>query len=120
MGNGLCADLVLLCLRARQEPALEPDFAVAGKDNDPGNGHCSRSRSSKNCVAEMNSSVENLSGAGDKADASETRTKNFNYALVKECDMLEELRVEAVDMCVTAVERHPGNYEVKAIHTHTY
>lgn len=31
------------------------------------------------------------------------------------CDMAEELRVEAVDMVVTAVEKHPGNFEVKII-----
>lgn len=62
---------------------------------------------------EMNASRENLAGeaTGDKQESESTR-KNFNYALVKYCDMVEELRVEAVDMCVTAVERHPGNYEV--------
>ena len=26
--------------------------------------------------------------------------------------MMDEVRVEAVDMVVTAVEKHPGNYEV--------
>ena len=29
------------------------------------------------------------------------------------CDMIDELRVEAVDMVVTAVEKHPGKYEVR-------
>ncbi|KAJ3100977.1 Dynein light chain 4, axonemal [Phlyctochytrium planicorne] len=32
----------------------------------------------------------------------------------KVCDMVDELRVEAVDMIVTAVEKHPGNYEAAA------
>ena len=28
------------------------------------------------------------------------------------CDMIDEMRAEAVDMVVTAVEKHPGNFEV--------
>lgn len=31
--------------------------------------------------------------------------------------MIDEVRVEAVDMVVTAVEKHPGNYEVKKYST---
>jgi dynein light chain 4 len=58
----------------------------------------------------MNASADNLAATSEKQEES-TQRKNFNYALVKVCDMVEELRVEAVDMCVTAVERHPGNYE---------
>lgn len=27
--------------------------------------------------------------------------------------MMDEMKAEAVDMCVTAVEKHPGNYEVR-------
>ncbi|KAI8836352.1 hypothetical protein BC829DRAFT_405711 [Chytridium lagenaria] len=50
---------------------------------------------------------------GDKAEEKDLR-KNFNYPLVKVCDMVDELRVEAVDMVVTAVEKHPGNYEAAA------
>ncbi|KAJ3045711.1 Dynein light chain 4, axonemal [Rhizophlyctis rosea] len=50
-------------------------------------------------------------GGGDKADE---KTRNFNYPLVKICDMMEELRAEAVDSVVTAVEKHPGNYEAAA------
>ncbi|KAJ3193036.1 Dynein light chain 4, axonemal [Irineochytrium annulatum] len=49
--------------------------------------------------------------AGEKAEEKDLR-KNFNYPLVKVCDMVDELRVEAIDMVVTAVEKHPGNYEV--------
>jgi dynein light chain 4 len=56
------------------------------------------------------------------ATENQEQKKTFNYALVKVsslnlisqyCDMVDELRVESVDMCVTAVEKHPGNYEVK-------
>ncbi|KAJ3007788.1 Dynein light chain 4, axonemal [Thoreauomyces humboldtii] len=50
-------------------------------------------------------------GAGGEDKESK---RNFNYALVKICDMAEELRVEAVDMVVTAVEKHPGNFEAAA------
>ncbi|KAI9098666.1 hypothetical protein DFS34DRAFT_81874 [Phlyctochytrium arcticum] len=51
--------------------------------------------------------------AGDKGEDKDPK-KNFNYALVRVCDMAEELRVEAVDMVVTAVEKHPGNFEAAA------
>lgn len=64
-------------------------------------------------------STSNLASApvADKAapqEGGESTRKNFNYALVKVCDMVDELRIEAVDMCVTAVEKHPGNYEAAA------
>ncbi|KND04538.1 uncharacterized protein SPPG_00263 [Spizellomyces punctatus DAOM BR117] len=54
--------------------------------------------------------------AGASADKGEDKDpkKNFNYPLVRVCDMAEELRVEAVDMVVTAVEKHPGNFEAAA------
>eukprot|EP00842_Homolaphlyctis_polyrhiza_P005110 jgi/Hompol1/55/HPOL_002701-RA len=48
--------------------------------------------------------------AGDKSDEKDTR-RQFNYPLVKFCDMADEVRAEAVDMVVTAAEKHPGNYE---------
>ncbi|KAJ3206802.1 Dynein light chain 4, axonemal [Clydaea vesicula] len=52
---------------------------------------------------------------GASADAKEGDSRrNFNYPLVKICDMVDELRLEAVDMVVTAVEKHPGNYEAAA------
>ncbi|KAJ3076128.1 Dynein light chain 4, axonemal [Podochytrium sp. JEL0797] len=47
------------------------------------------------------------------ADDKDSR-KNFNYPLVKVCDMVDELKTEVVDMVVTAVEKHIGNYEVAA------
>ncbi|KAJ3377675.1 Dynein light chain 4, axonemal [Entophlyctis sp. JEL0112] len=49
-----------------------------------------------------------------KADDKDLR-KNFNYPLVKVCDMVEELKLEVVDMVVTAVEKHFGNYEVASM-----
>ncbi|KAJ3082697.1 Dynein light chain 4, axonemal [Quaeritorhiza haematococci] len=52
-------------------------------------------------------------GSGDKPEAQDAR-KNFNYPLVRVCDMVDELRLEAVDMVVTAVEKHPGNFEAAA------
>ncbi|KAL2919619.1 hypothetical protein HK105_200531 [Polyrhizophydium stewartii] len=51
-------------------------------------------------------------GAADKLDDKDQR-RQFNYALVKFCDMPDEVRAESVDMVVTAVEKHPGNYEVR-------
>ncbi|TPX34813.1 hypothetical protein SmJEL517_g02532 [Synchytrium microbalum] len=51
--------------------------------------------------------------ATDKADAAESR-KAFNYPLVKVCDMVDEVRVEAVDSVVTAVEKHANNFEAAA------
>ncbi|KAH6597848.1 hypothetical protein BASA50_004192 [Batrachochytrium salamandrivorans] len=46
----------------------------------------------------------------DRAEEKDQR-RQFNYPLVKFCDMADEIRGEAVDMVVTAVEKHPGNYE---------
>ncbi|KAI8801496.1 dynein light chain type 1-domain-containing protein [Cladochytrium replicatum] len=60
-----------------------------------------------------NAAAGGAAAGGEKADDKDQR-KNFNYPLVKVCDMMEELRVEAVDMVVTAVEKHPGNYEAAA------
>ncbi|KAI8907059.1 hypothetical protein PhCBS80983_g04074 [Powellomyces hirtus] len=65
-------------------------------------------------------STANLAAADKGAVAAAPGTdekdakRNFNYPLVKICDMAEELRVEAVDMVVTAVEKHPGNFEAAA------
>ncbi|KAJ4458529.1 putative outer arm dynein light chain 4 [Paratrimastix pyriformis] len=35
----------------------------------------------------------------------------MNYPLVKVCDMADEMRTEALECVVTAVEKHPGQYE---------
>ncbi|KAG5461368.1 MAG: dynein light chain type 1-domain-containing protein [Olpidium bornovanus] len=51
--------------------------------------------------------------AAPAAEAADSR-KNFNYPLIRFTDMTEDLRAETVDMIVTAVEKHPGNFEVPA------
>ncbi|ORX46631.1 dynein light chain 4, axonemal-like protein [Piromyces finnis] len=57
-------------------------------------------------------STSNLAeGKGEKASETADPRKNFNYPLVKYCDMLEEMKLEVVDLVVTALERHQGNYE---------
>ncbi|BDA50518.1 probable Dynein light chain 4, axonemal [Coccomyxa sp. Obi] len=37
--------------------------------------------------------------------------KTANYPLVNECDMLPEMREEAVDICVTAIEKYQADLE---------
>merc|ERR1712168_170299 len=37
--------------------------------------------------------------------------KRYTYPLVCECDMPEEMRVEAQELCVTACEKYSANYE---------
>ncbi|KAI8893064.1 dynein light chain type 1-domain-containing protein [Globomyces pollinis-pini] len=49
-------------------------------------------------------------GVAEKTEDKDTR-RAFNYALIKFCDMTDEMRAEAVDMVVTAVEKHISNYE---------
>ncbi|KAI9197319.1 uncharacterized protein BJ171DRAFT_520793 [Polychytrium aggregatum] len=67
-------------------------------------------------MADVSGSNSNLAAGGaEKTSAAQADDKdqrrNFNYPLVRNCDMVDELRLEAVDMVVTAVEKHPGNYE---------
>ena len=40
--------------------------------------------------------------------------RQMAYPLVKNCDMNEEMKNEAVDLVSTAVEKHAGNYELAA------
>eukprot|EP00762_Andalucia_godoyi_P000688 ANDGO_05372.mRNA.1 Dynein light chain LC6 len=40
--------------------------------------------------------------------------KNMNYPLVQKSDMPEELRLDAIETVVTAIEKYPGNYEAAA------
>lgn len=75
---------------------------------------------------EASASTANLAEKGNAdskvADEKDSK-KNFSYALVKVifiaidakfCDMSEEVRSEAVDSVVTAIEKYPGNYEAAA------
>lgn len=61
----------------------------------------------------------NADSAPAAAETSDIR-KNFNYPLVKYCDMSEEMRTEAVDTVVSAVEKHSTNYEVSHFCTLTF
>lgn len=63
-------------------------------------------------VANLAAVAKDGAPPAEKADEKDTR-RAFNYALVKFCDMSDEVRTEAVDMVVTAVEKHIGNYEVR-------
>ncbi|KAJ3218950.1 Dynein light chain 4, axonemal [Dinochytrium kinnereticum] len=73
------------------------------------------SGSSTNLAADKPAASGAAAAGGGAAAEEKDLRKNFNYPLVKEiCDMVDELRVEAVDMIVTAVEKHPGNYEAAA------
>jgi dynein light chain 4 len=66
-------------------------------------------------MAEVSGSNANLA-AKDGAAAPQSEEKDtrraFNYPLVNFCDMSDEMKAEAVDMVVTAVEKHITNYEV--------
>lgn len=37
--------------------------------------------------------------------------KLAKYPLIKHTDMLEEMRIEAVELCVSAIEKFPANLE---------
>ncbi|KAJ3147353.1 Dynein light chain 4, axonemal [Geranomyces variabilis] len=65
-------------------------------------------------TANLAAAEKGAAGAAAPGTDDKESKRNFNYPLVKICDMAEELRVEAVDMVVTAVEKHPGNFEAAA------
>eukprot|EP00899_Mesostigma_viride_P006412 jgi/Mesvir1/15772/Mv03341-RA.1 len=44
----------------------------------------------------------------------EAYLKMAKYPLIKHSDMIEEVRVEAVEMVITAVEKYSSNYEMAA------
>ncbi|XP_046990237.1 dynein axonemal light chain 4-like [Schistocerca americana] len=48
---------------------------------------------------------------GEVKKEAETKKVEHTYALVKTCDMTEEIKNEAVDLIVTACEKHaPNNF----------
>jgi len=52
---------------------------------------------------------------GDEdANSLENLRKMMNYALIKNCDMNEEMRQDCVDLVITASERYQSNYESAA------
>ena len=44
----------------------------------------------------------------------ETLKRSMQYALIKNCDMIEEMRSEAVDLVISACEKHQSNYDQAA------
>jgi len=48
-------------------------------------------------------------GGGSDLDA---LSRQMSYALVKNCDMNEEMRTDCVDLVITAIERYANSYEV--------
>ena len=54
--------------------------------------------------------AEEEHGASDM----EALKRIMGYPLIKNCDMNEEMRNEAVDLVSTAVEKYAGNYELAA------
>jgi len=49
--------------------------------------------------------------AGSDMDA---LSRQMSYALVKNCDMNEEMRTDCVDLVITAIERYANSYESAA------
>ncbi|ORZ40062.1 hypothetical protein BCR44DRAFT_149244 [Catenaria anguillulae PL171] len=71
------------------------------------------SDSNPNLADTKGTTTEGKAPGGEAKDEKESR-KVYNYPLVKYTDMSDELRVETVDMVVTYLEKHPGNYEAAA------
>ncbi|EOD20447.1 hypothetical protein EMIHUDRAFT_208296 [Emiliania huxleyi CCMP1516] len=47
-------------------------------------------------------------------EAYENLRKSMNYALVRNCDMNDEMRQDSVDIVITACEKFQGDYEAAA------
>ncbi|KAI3385210.1 hypothetical protein SNEBB_001952 [Seison nebaliae] len=47
----------------------------------------------------------------NEGEAKAEDTKKFSYALIKHSDMIEEIRVETMELCVTACEKFATNNE---------
>ena len=50
----------------------------------------------------------------DGDDSMENLRKMMNYALIKNCDMNEEMRQDCVDLVITASEKYSNNFEAAA------
>ncbi|ELU16999.1 hypothetical protein CAPTEDRAFT_157041 [Capitella teleta] len=50
----------------------------------------------------------------EKKEAQETKRVVHTYPLIRHSDMAEEMRVEAMELCVTACEKFSSNNEVAA------
>ncbi|KAJ1635963.1 hypothetical protein T492DRAFT_1141403 [Pavlovales sp. CCMP2436] len=45
----------------------------------------------------------------------EVLRKTCNYALIKNCDMNEEMRQDCIELVITAIEKYQTNYEVSRL-----
>eukprot|EP00118_Oscarella_pearsei_P025946 m.309089 g.309089 ORF g.309089 m.309089 type:complete len:116 (+) comp45475_c0_seq1:79-426(+) len=62
-------------------------------------------------MAETLAGSEAAGGAlGEKTQERDFR-RLFNYPLLQNSDMTEEMRIETMELCVTAVEKFPSNNE---------
>ena len=50
----------------------------------------------------------------DQQNSLEQLKRSMQYALIKNCDMNEEMRSDAVDLVISATEKHQANYELAA------
>merc|ERR1712060_863581 len=53
-------------------------------------------------------------GDDEKPNELDNLRKMMNYALIKNCDMNEEMRQDCVDLVITASERYQNNFEAAA------
>ena len=50
----------------------------------------------------------------DQSNNLEALKRSMSYALIKNCDMNEEMRSDAVDLVISATEKYQSNYELAA------
>ncbi|KAK6625460.1 Dynein light chain 4, axonemal [Polyplax serrata] len=54
-----------------------------------------------------------MEGEGKKGEESSKKIIH-TYPLIRVCDMVDEMRVEVMELCVTACEKHSANNEMAA------
>ncbi|KAK2945875.1 putative Dynein axonemal light chain 4 [Blattamonas nauphoetae] len=59
----------------------------------------------------MEDDERQLEAEGEAQDSTEEYRKMMNYSLIKHCDMNEEMRVETLEVVVTALEKCPNHHE---------
>ncbi|XP_075220560.1 dynein axonemal light chain 4 isoform X1 [Lycorma delicatula] len=55
-----------------------------------------------------------MAEGGDGKKEEESKKIVHTYPLVRNCDMVDEMKVEAMELCVTACEKHAANNEAAA------
>ena len=50
----------------------------------------------------------------EETNSLEQLKRSMQYALIKNCDMNEEMRSDAVDLVISATEKYQANYELAA------